>query len=241
MSSANPYAAPQSDINAERPMGATGSLEDALAGRYDFTIEEVMREAWGLTNGFKLTYWLATLLVGIGSAIVTGVLGFILGMLKLGTAGAVLVQVVSIAIALVMTVGTMMLSVRRAAGLPVSVGTVFGYLDMWLTALVSGILLLVIVGLGFVLLIIPGIYLSVAYYMTFALLGDRKMGAWQAMETSRKAVSHKWFKVFGTFLVTGLLTALSALLIIPLIWTLPWMGMVMGVVYRRIYGVASTA
>ena len=237
--SANPYAAPQSDVNAEAS-GPGGSLEDALAGRYDFTMGEVFEDAWRLTKGFKLTYWGANILVGVASGIVSALMGAVLGMLKAGTAGVVLVQVVSFAMAFILTVGTMMLSVRRAAGLQVSVGTAFNYFDRWVAALVGGFLMVLMIMLGTVLLVIPGIYLGVCYYLAFPLIGDRRLGGWAALETSRKAVTHKWFKVFGTLLVAGLLTLLSAVLIIPLIWTAPWLAMVLGVLYRRIFGVAST-
>jgi len=237
--SANPYAAPQSDINVGAS-GPVGSVEDALAGRYDFTMGEVFSDAWRLTNGYKLTYWGANILVGIGSGIITGILGAILGMAKAGLAGQIAVQVLSLTIALVITVGTMMLPVRRAAGLPVSVGTVFNYLDLWVAALLMGVLMFTLVAVGFVLLIIPGIYLGVAFCMAYPLLGDRRLGAWTALDTSRKAIGHKWFKVFGTFFVASLIVLVTAVLIIPLFWTGPWMSMVMGVMYRRIFGVAST-
>jgi hypothetical protein len=42
----NPYEAPKADVNAQASdSGPSGSLEDALAGRYDFDIGQVMREA----------------------------------------------------------------------------------------------------------------------------------------------------------------------------------------------------
>ena len=62
------------------------------------------------------------------------------------------------------------------------------------------------------------------------------------METSRKSLTHKWFRIFGLYLVVGLIVAVSALpLGIPLIWTFPWALMVMGVLYRRIFGAAGDA
>jgi len=56
------------------------------------------------------------------------------------------------------------------------------------------------------------------------------------METSRKSVTHRWWKVLGLSLVVGILTGVSALgLLIPLIWTIPWMMMTLAVLYRRIF------
>jgi len=54
----NPYEAPKADVNAQEvAVGPSGSLEDALAGRYNFEIGDVMREAWSLTRGMKASFW----------------------------------------------------------------------------------------------------------------------------------------------------------------------------------------
>ena len=96
--------------------------------------------------------------------------------------------------------------------------------------------------LGLVLLILPGIYLAMAYVMTMPLIGDRNLSAWQAMETSRKAVTKRWFQFFGLFFVVGLGICVSILpLGIGLVWTVPWAVNVMGVVYRRTFGVVQTS
>jgi hypothetical protein len=56
------------------------------------------------------------------------------------------------------------------------------------------------------------------------------------MTTSRQAIRHKWWRVFGLGLLVALLTGVSALgLLIPLIWTIPWAMMTTGVLYRRIF------
>ena len=258
MSSANPYAAPQSDVNAE--VGATGSVDDAVAGRYDFEIGDVLREAWRLTNGFKLTFWVSYLILVLGLG--TLVMGLIFGLRPLGGAGIAVAYVLYYALAFILSVGFCMLAVRRAAGLKVEIGTAFSYFDRWQAALIGGIVYMVVVGLGTMLLIIPGIYLGVACSMVFQLIGDRRMGPLQALETSRKALTHKWFKIFFTWVATGLLAGTPAglvwvlvktgsgagtivlaslLLFIPMFWTMPWFAMVLGVLYRRIFGVATQA
>ena len=62
------------------------------------------------------------------------------------------------------------------------------------------------------------------------------------METSRRAVSKRWFKLFGLLIAMGLVIFASAIpLGIGLIWTAPWSVNVFGVTYRRMFGVAQTA
>jgi len=85
-------------------------------------------------------------------------------------------------------------------------------------------------------LIIPGIYLMVAYSFVIQLVGDQGLSPWQAMEVSRKAVTHRWWSVLGLGLAVAILTGVSALgFLIPLIWTIPWLMMTTAVLYRRIF------
>jgi hypothetical protein len=237
MSYGNPYESPKSDVNPAAA-GDQASIEAALAGRYDFQIEDVLKEAWGLTNGFKLTFWAAAIVVGIAMGIFFGVLG--LPLTKMGAIGRAMLQVSSNAVGFVVGLGITMLAVRRAGGLPTSIGDAFSYFDRWLPAILAGVLVGVFTTIGFFLLVIPGIYLFVAYHLTMPLIGDRRMGSWDAMEASRKAITQKWFKIFLTGLLTIVLTLLSGIVIVPLFWTLPWAVLVTGVLYRRIFGVVST-
>jgi hypothetical protein len=71
-----------------------------------------------------------------------------------------------------------------------------------LLSLVINILTLI----GYVLCLLPGIYLVVAWFFSIPLVIDRQMGFWQAMEASRKMVNKHWFLVFVFLLVYGLLS-----------------------------------
>ena len=64
---------------------------------------------------------------------------------------------------------------------------------------------LLLICVGLVLFVIPGIYLLVAYSFAFTLIVDRGMGPWQALETSRRVVNKNWWGVFGLTIVMLLL------------------------------------
>lgn len=65
-------------------------------------------------------------------------------------------------------------------------------------------------------------YLSTAWAFTFALIVDKRMGAWAAMEASRRIVTKQWFRVFCVALLSGLLALLGIIgLFIGLLFTLP--------------------
>ena len=63
----------------------------------------------------------------------------------------------------------------------------------------------VFISVGFVLLILPGVYLLVGYLFTSWLIVDRKLDFWPAMELSRKTIHQHWFEVFGFFLILCLI------------------------------------
>lgn len=103
-------------------------------------------------------------------------------------------------------------------------------------------LVTVLVYLGTLLLILPGIYLGVAYLLAMALVVERGLSPWQAMEASRQAIGQHWFKVFGLLLLLGAILLVSALpLGIGLIWSLPLSVAALGVLYREIFGVLPAA
>jgi uncharacterized membrane protein len=78
--------------------------------------------------------------------------------------------------------------------------------------------------------------------LTSPLVAAQNLPPWQAMETSRRAITHKWFRVFGLVLVTALITGVSAIaLLIPLFWTLPFFMLTTAVLYKRIFHAAPAA
>ena len=98
----------------------------------------------------------------------------------------------------------------------------------------------IMVLIGFLLLVIPGIYLMIAYYMAMPLVVEKGMSPWQALETSRKAVTHRWFSVFGFFIVIAIILVVSSIpLGLGLIWTLPMVMIAYGILYRNMFGVEA--
>lgn len=234
----NPYEAPKADLNAQEVHpGDSGSLEDALAGRYDFQIGDVMREAWAMTSGMKGTFWAGTILLYLaymGVAVVGGIL------FKSSAAMHMAFNLLLGAAAPVLFLGVIAMGVRRAAGLPVAFETAFGSFDKASPAFVAGLLTTLLTYLGFILLVLPGIYLAISYCMTMPLLVDRNLRPWQALETSRRAVTRRWFPYFGLLLAVALVVFVSAIpLGIGLVWSAPWAINVIGVAYRRTFGVVQ--
>ncbi len=76
--------------------------------------------------------------------------------------------------------------------------------------------------LGLILLVIPGIYLAVAYTFVYILVIDRKMPFWTAMEVSRRVVTAQWWRVLGLLLLAIPFALLGiALLIVGVFFAMP--------------------
>ena len=59
--------------------------------------------------------------------------------------------------------------------------------------------------LGFIVAMIPAIYLSISWMFSLPLIIDKQMEFWPAMSASRKMVGKHWWLVFGLVVVCGLI------------------------------------
>lgn len=259
-------------LNPDRPPpegGPHGTLAKALAGDYDFSVYGTLREAWSLVPGSKMTFFLAGLAIFGIVMIASAVLSFIIPGARAPHAGFFATLLMQIAVTVVsypFFLGMMMLGLRRAVGLPIEVRHAFGYFRLAVPVAISAVLIAVLTALGFLLLLLPGIYLCVAYVFTLPLIGDKALDAWAAMETSRRAVTPHWFKVCAVAVLPGIVLgiafgiaagllagagapsvggagfALAGILMLLLalaasIWLGPLIVIALGVLYRIIFGI----
>jgi GYF domain 2 len=80
-------------------------------------------------------------------------------------------------------------------------GFTVAFLHLFLAGLVSSLL----ISIGFLLCIIPGVYLVVAWTFALMLVADKKLDFWPAMELSRSVVTFRWWQLFALLLVNFLL------------------------------------
>jgi uncharacterized membrane protein len=112
------------------------------------------------------------------------------------------------------------------------------FLPLFLTSLVSGLL----IGLGLLLLIVPGIYLAVSYMFAQLFVIDKNMDFWPAMETSRKLITKKWFAFLGLGILLLLLVLAGVLVFgIGVLVTVPLAACVLAAAYEDIVGLNSVA
>jgi len=218
-----------------------GSLKDAVNGNYDFNVGEVISEAWAKTKGAKTPLLMAFFLYGFVVICFNIMLGFLFFTLGFGEMGvSLLVSMMQILLTAPLSVGLFILGVRRSVDASLSSTHIFNYCDQTLSLIATTLLMYLCIALGFLALIIPGIYLSIAYYMALPLVVEKHLSPWQALEVSRKAVGKHWFGVLGLGMLIGLINMLGFLAIgIGLIWTLPMSLIAYGILYRNMFGLEA--
>lgn len=246
----NVYQAPAASLDpATVAHQGFGSVEKGIAGDYEFSIRKIISEAWEKTSGSKGTIWLAILLYIVVFIPVSLIIPFLLDLLGLHapipgqgfSTNSIIQMIVSQllinVVVLPLGAGFMMIGLKRVVGAPVSATEVFGYYHKTLPLFGTLLLMYVMIAIGFCLLVLPGIYLSIAYYMAMPLVIEKNLSPWQALEASRKAITHHWFRIFGLGIVLMLIFMLSMLpLGIGMIWTMPMLMIAYGIIYRNMFG-----
>ncbi len=130
---------------------------------------------------------------------------------------------------------------KRLRGQPAGIGDCFvGFQVLTPALIIASLLVSVFTVVGLFFLILPGIYLAVAYLFTFLLVIDHRLEFWSAMEVSRRVITRNWFWMFLLVIVGALLSCLGlVLLIVGLFLTLPlYYGMLVAA-YEQLVGPAA--
>lgn len=106
----------------------------------------------------------------------------------------------------------------------------FAWKRLWAFSLL-GILVSLIIGLGFVMLIVPGILFLVWFNFSAFELITRGKGIKESLGGSKKLVSGRFWKVLGRLLVFGLFSALAGLLLSAV----PYLGSIISAVFGALF------
>ncbi len=79
---------------------------------------------------------------------------------------------------------------------------------IWALSIVVGIILV----LGFIALIVPGIILAIMFSLAFPVLLIENKGVLDSMGRSRELVGHRWLKTFGVYLVLGIIVVVASVI-----------------------------
>lgn len=218
-----------------RPKHFGGSIERTLAGDADLSVMPVIREAWEWVDGIKGMMAAGMLIIYAGVLAVTLLVTSLLGSAETGLGGA-LGQLAVMIIVYPFMAGVFMLGLRRSVGFTVRFEDQFAYYGAMLPIVAVGALQSLVTFTGFLLLVIPGIYLMFALSLAVPLKVERDLPMTDCLLVSLRLVNRKFFEVVILTLVAVALTVLGILSVIGWIWTIPWTMMILAIIYRQLAG-----
>jgi serine/threonine protein kinase len=184
------------------PADAGAFVKETLARDYVLSIRSCLRRGWALVkNHFwplvGMTALLLTLISVTGSAF------------SYQTADGKKFNTSIFALLLngPLLAGLNFYFLNKIRGRRTSVETAFaGFSKRFLHLFLANFVVSMLVVLGVLCLVLPGIYLFVAWIFTLTLILDKGLDFWAAMELSRKAVNKHWWKVFFLLATLALLS-----------------------------------
>lgn len=197
--------------------------DELTAGDYELDIGGCFSRAWELV---KNNFWSV---VGVNALILILIAAFnqLTGLLTRpaidamirhhqvspgGIALIALVSILSAPVYMILMAGLLQYFLKLVRNEPAGVGDAFaGFGPMSGQLILLGLVMNLLIWIGYVLCIIPGLFLQVAWLFALPLIMDRQLNFWAAMELSRKRVCQHWFIVFA-FLVVYTLVALAGLI-----------------------------
>ena len=209
-------------------MNAEALAAQILARDYTIQIGSCISRGWALV---KANFWLL-----VGASFVSLLIAGGCGIPYIGPA-------ISLIIGGPMLGGLYALILKKIRGQSATLGDAFvgfsiAFVPLMLAHIVSGSLAMI----GFLLLIIPGIYLVIAWQFTLALVIDKKIDFWPAMELSRKVVSRHWWVFFRLLIVNGLIAILGLVCCLVGVFIAIPVGLAsMMYAYEDIFGTKATS
>ena len=146
----------------------------------------------------------------------------------------------SLALSLPLVMGNFIVAARLLQGQTPQFRDFFSafsfFWPLFLVSLISSIL----IAIGMILLIIPGVYLMVSYLFASCLVIDGSQDFWPAMELSRRTVMPQWFGFFAFLLLLIVMNLAGALLLgLGLLATIPISFCALTVAYNDLFGFKS--
>ncbi|MDP2136975.1 MAG: DUF4339 domain-containing protein, partial [Candidatus Didemnitutus sp.] len=127
--------------------------------------------------------------------------------LSLVIAAAACIPIVGMLINGIFIGGLQYYYLRRLRGKTAEISDCFiGFQVLTPALIIASLLVTVFTAVGLFFLIVPGIYLLIAYLFTFLLIIDHRLEFWSAMEVSRRVITRNWFWMLLLMIVGTILS-----------------------------------
>lgn len=232
----NPYETPASSL-APAVAAVPGEW-----GNYELDVGACIQTGWSLTKAhfgklilFGLAYIGIILGLGLIMGVVLGLSGMASGMEE-GSASAGLIEVVmNLGQQLISTflgIGASMFALGMVRRTNPAIGTLFAGGPHFVSIVLASILYVIVVMLGLVLLILPGIFLAVRLGQYQMAIIDRKLGPVEGLKASWAITKGNFWNLFLLGLASFGIAILGLLALgVGLLWAYPTIFLAMAAAY----------
>jgi uncharacterized membrane protein len=198
---------------------------ELLTYGYQISISDIISESWEIMKknmGQFIVFGLISLVISFGAGLIP-----IVG------------QIISIALGPAILAGFIITAHDANQNQPVNINRFFEGFSRLGDLLPAYLVGVVFIAIGMVLLIIPGIYLAVCYFLLvpFLIFSTKQGGLIDQLELVRKVSSKNWFQLFLLIIVMAFINLGGAILCgIGLLITVPLTYISAYVTFKNIFG-----
>jgi hypothetical protein len=247
----NPYAAPTAGWNEVAQITVGENLEEISPGSDPLDVMACAKRGFNLTIrhfGMILVIGIVYLGVSFGAGIILSAVDSALGLTPppvtvptvgespteqqiqafangFQTQGSSLHQILNQLLSLFLSIGLTRIGLNLVSGKPISVGMLFSGARKLLPMLGGYIIFMAAFVIGFILLIVPGIYIAMRYGQFFYAIVDRDLGIIDSFKYSSSITTNNRTKLFFLVLlyiamgIAGILAlCVGILFAMPVIW-----------------------
>ncbi|MDP3850796.1 MAG: GYF domain-containing protein [Luteolibacter sp.] len=257
---ATPHAAPQSVWPEASIPSSGGTMREIIPGSEPIIVGECVKRGFELTKRnfgtivlVALTYFGVTIAVSL----ILGQIDFALGLgtthhdwqTESGSAfakyqqnGSALNIIISQVLSIFLSLGLIRVGLNLISGKQVSVSQLFGEGRKLLPAIGASILFGIMILIGFILLIVPGIHVSLRFGHFMIAMVDRNLGVMESLSYSSSITTNNRMNLFLLALLSfGIIIAGVIALVVGLIFAYPVVLLSWMVAYRWMqYGSRAT-
>ncbi|MEO8617482.1 MAG: DUF4339 domain-containing protein [Luteolibacter sp.] len=242
----NPYAAPASTWNPVAQITAGEALEEIIPGSEPLDVMACVKRGFDLTVrnfGNILLVGVVYFAVLFGVGLVVGLIDVVLGhghgsvthFQSGATAGfsasqqnaSPLANLINQLTSIFLSLGATRIGLNLVSGKEISVGMLFGGAGKFLPALGATILYMLMVAVGLIFLIAPGIYLAMRYGQYLTAMVDRDLGIMDSFNYSSSITTNNRMNLFLLALMAIVISLAGCLaLCVGLFFAIPviWLG-----------------
>ncbi len=197
-----------------------------------FSIGEAIAYGWNTTIR-NLGFWVILLLVAAVIQAIPNILTAATG--RAGAGVALVIQIVAIVLSTLVTIGLLKAALIFVDGRQPTSDDLIGSARYLLNYLAASILYGLIVTIGLILLIIPGIYLAIRYQFFGFLVVDRGVGPLESLAQSATLTQGVKWKLLGLDLLTIVIFWIGVLaFLVGLFFAIPTILLAQACVYRTL-------